>query len=147
MLLSGHSFFLKTCFILRVFLFFFLDPRPWPEGSYNIGSVRPSVRKFSQNWLMSVFETQHGVRGPYLVMCDSRILWSEMAQKHGLWTFQDNHVFSFVWNLCKMRVLTVHQHFAKTACLGKIWFSSYSQNGSQPMRFKYSLIVNISLME
>ena len=26
-----------------------------------------------------------------------------------------------------MKVLVVHQHPAKTACLGKIWFSSYSQ--------------------
>ena len=50
-----------------------------------------------------------------------------MAQKHGFWTFKENHVISFVWNLCKMKVLMVHQHSAKTACLGKIWFSSYSQ--------------------
>ena len=53
--------------------------------------------------------------------------WSKMAQKHGFWTFKENYVISFVWNLCKMKVLMVHQHSAKTACLGKIWFSSYSQ--------------------
>ena len=34
---------------------------------------------------------------------------------------------SFVWILCKMKVLMVHEHSANTACLGKIWFSSYSQ--------------------
>ena len=26
-----------------------------------------------------------------------------------------------------MKVLMFHEHSAKTACLGKIWFSSYSQ--------------------
>ena len=34
---------------------------------------------------------------------------------------------SFIWNLCKMKVLMVHEQFAKTTCLGKIWFSSYCQ--------------------
>ena len=31
-----------------------------------------------------------------------------------------------------MKVLKVHQHSAKTACLGKIWFSSYSQKWLSP---------------
>ena len=35
---------------------YLLGPRPWPEESYEIGSTRlsfrPSVRKFSQNWLV-----------------------------------------------------------------------------------------------
>ena len=35
-------------------------------------------------------------------------------------------ITSFVWNLCKMKVLMVHYHSAKTACLRKIWFSSFS---------------------
>ena len=26
------------------FILFFFGPRPWPEGSYKIGSVRPSSR-------------------------------------------------------------------------------------------------------
>ena len=50
-----------------------------------------------------------------------------MAQKHGFLIFYENYVISFIWNLCKMKVLLGHQHSAKTACLGKIWFSSYSQ--------------------
>ena len=50
-----------------------------------------------------------------------------MAQKQSFWPFSENHVISFVWNLCKMEVLMVHQDSTKTACLGKIWFSSYRQ--------------------
>ena len=42
----------------------FWTPRPWPEGSYELGSVHPSVRKFSWDWLNSFSETQHDVRGP-----------------------------------------------------------------------------------
>ena len=53
--------------------------------------------------------------------------WSKMAQKQGFWTFTENHVISFVWNLCKTKVIMVHWHSAKTACFGKIWFTSYSQ--------------------
>ena len=41
--------------------------------------------------------------------------------------FKKIMLISFVWNLCKMKVLMVHQHSAKSVCLGKIWFSSYSQ--------------------
>ena len=63
-----------------------------------------------------------------------------------------------VWGLFKKIILLLSgicvnessygsEHSAKTACLGKIWFSSYSQNDSQPMRFQYSLIVNISLID
>ena len=32
-----------------------LDPRPWPEGSYELASVRPPVRKFSWDRLISFF--------------------------------------------------------------------------------------------
>ena len=43
--------------------YFFLDPRPWPEGSYELGSVRPfaqlpfrpSIWKFSWDWFISFF--------------------------------------------------------------------------------------------
>ena len=34
--------------------------------------------------------------------------WSKMARKHGFWSFEENHVIIFVWNLCEMKVLLVH---------------------------------------
>ena len=36
-------------------LIFILDPRPWPEGPYEIGSIHLSVHKFSWNWLITFF--------------------------------------------------------------------------------------------
>ena len=48
-----------------------------------------------------------------------------MAPKQGYWTFE-NYFITFAWNWCKTKFLMVHQHSAKTAYLGKIWFSSYS---------------------
>ena len=35
----------------------------------------------------------------------------------------------------------------KTAYVEKIWFSIYGQKCTQPIKFQYSLIVNISLMD
>ena len=64
-------------------------------------------------------ETQHAVRGPSIVICDNWIFWktlsgknnqkwSKMTQELGFWSFKENHVISFVWNLCQMKVLKVH---------------------------------------
>ena len=99
-----------------------MDSRPGLEESYKIGSVRPSFRLFVSFLEIGslVFSETYGVRGPYIIVCDSRIFrkksrsgkneqeWSKMAQKQEFWTFQENHVISFVWNLCKMKVLMVH---------------------------------------
>ena len=59
-----------------------LDHRSWSEGSCKIGSVCPSfcpsihlpVRFFGIGSLV-FSETYHNVRGPYIVVCDSRIFW------------------------------------------------------------------------
>ena len=53
--------------------------------------------------------------------------WSKTPKDVVFELFRKITSFSFVWNLLKMKVLMVHQHSAKTACLGKIWFSSYSR--------------------
>ena len=50
-----------------------LDPWPRPEGSYKIGSVCrsvfPSVRKFSQNWVISFFVKISMVLGAHIYLC------------------------------------------------------------------------------
>ena len=46
---------------------FFLDPRLWPEGSYELGSLLPSGSFLGIGSLV-FSETQHDVRGPCLVV-------------------------------------------------------------------------------
>ena len=55
----------------------FFDPRPLLEGSYEIGSVRPSFHlsfRLSVSFLrigsLVFSEAWHGVRGPCIVVCD-----------------------------------------------------------------------------
>ena len=73
----------------------FLDFRFWPEGSYKLGSIHLSVHpSVWPSFCLQVFSelahqfflklSMYGVMGPY------------------------NHVLSFVWNLCKTKVLMVH---------------------------------------
>ena len=87
----------------------FWDLRPWPEGSYELGSVRPSVllsfhpsvRKFSWDWLIIIFnETRHGVRGPCIVVRDRFEFFEkgemgEVGPKNGFSIFLGNLVFFF----------------------------------------------------
>ena len=63
----------------------FVDPRLWPKGSYELGSVRPSVQKFFRVWIISFFQTQHGVRGPCVVVRDRARFFERniCAQKMG----------------------------------------------------------------
>ena len=51
-----------------------LEPRPRPEGSYKIGFVRPSFclsLSFLRIGSLNFSETWYGVRGPYIVVCDT----------------------------------------------------------------------------
>ena len=85
------------------------------------------------------FETLHGVRGPYIVMCDSQVFsknphQTKMTQNSQNWPknkvfkniLKENQVIIFAWNWCKTKLM-VHWHSAKTACLGTISFSSCGQ--------------------
>ena len=100
----------SDCLGLLVVQEVFLDPWPWPEGSCEIGSVRPSFR-LSVSFLgigSLVFpETQRGVRGPYRVVYDSQIFGKNRHQakitkngkngsKTGFWDFlrKSCHQFS-----------------------------------------------------
>ena len=80
-------------------------------------------------------ETQHAVRGPSIVICDSWIFWKtsllgKSGQKYpktGFWDFLIKSCHQFCLEFVSNEVLKVHQYSAKTASLGKTWFSSYSQ--------------------
>ena len=75
--------------------------------------------------------------------------WSKMTQKQIFWTFWENHVISFVWNLESVK--WTFFWFINILWKMHAWEKSGSEviakNGARPMRFQYSLIVNISLIE
>ena len=158
-------------FDLRLLLWFLLlDTWAWPEESYERGSVLPSVhlpyslsvlpsvRKFSQNWL-------NCVRGPYLVIYDSRVFLKKVilkmvkkvqrtrffelfkkikslvlsgigVKRKSLWSF----------NICK-NSMAACMPTTSTACHEKSGSQLMVNNGSQTMRFKYSLIINTTLID
>ena len=70
-----------------------------------------------------------------------------MAPKQGFWTFKENCIISFVWNLCKMKVLMVVNIVQKLHAWEKSGSQAIAKNSSHPMRFQYSLIVNILLID
>ena len=58
----------------------FLDSRPQSERSYKVGSVRLSFHLsigFLRIGSLVFSENYHGVRGPYIVVCDSQIFWTK----------------------------------------------------------------------
>ena len=116
----------------------FWDLRPWPEGSYELGSVRPSVllsfhpsvRKFSWDWFIIFFtETQHGVRGPCIVVRDrfeffEKKLFApkkgEIGQKNCFLNFFGNFVLFFffffcIWTIKKGYIFAVFLHKSLTS--------------------------------
>ena len=88
----------KVCVSVAVVRYMFqitllLDPRPWPEGSYEIKSVRPffppsvhpSVRPSVCPQVFSRLASQFFLnlawcQGPYIIVCDSRIFLKNPCQ-------------------------------------------------------------------
>ena len=74
----------------------FLDPRLWPEGSYELGSVRPSILpSFCLKVFLGLAHFHHGVRGPCAAVRDRARFFEEkkkkLPQKWGKWN--KNRVF------------------------------------------------------
>ena len=156
-------------FNLRLLLWFLLlDTWTWPEGSYERGSVLPSVRppyslsvllsgrKFSQNWLFFFLKLSMVLGSPYLVTCNSRIflkkVMSKMVKKGQKTRFFG--LFKKIKSLVLSGIIVKRKFLWPFNILQKLhtWKKSGSQvimakNGSQPMRFQYFLIVNISLID
>ena len=86
-----------------------LDSRPRLEGSDEIGSVCPSFRP---SFCLYVSFLRIGLAG-FFRKNPHR---AEMTKNGPKRWFLENQVISFVWNLCKMKVLMVHRHSAQTAC-------------------------------
>ena len=151
--------------LLHLWLLF--GPPAMAGRFYGLGSVLPSVHpSIRMSLLLSgrfrgidqlVFsETLYGVKVPYGDVRERadffgkipfKQKWSKMAQNLGFWTFQENLSISFVRKWCRMKVLMTLSHSEKLSYVGKIWFSSYGQKCSRPIRSQYSLILNTSLVD
>ena len=139
---------------------FLLDPRPWPEGFYKIGSVHLS---FCPSFLLFISfltigsvvcsETCHGVRGPYIVVCGRAEFFGENPQwakmtKNGL-KWLKNRVFALfkkimslvLSGICvKRKSLWFINILQKLYALEKSGSWVIAKNATQLMRFQYSLI-------
>ena len=148
-----------SCFwllILVVVLVVLLDPRLWVEGSYELGSVllsfRPSVL-LSGSFLgidsLIFSETQHGVRGPCVVVHDrvgfvKKNFFCPKNGENGLktgqkWGFLDllkNLVINFFWIWSIKKVHIICCSLALIPYLGKIWFLRYGPKWSRPIRLQ-----------
>ena len=138
---------------------FLLDLRPWLEGSYKIGSVHLSV-SFLRIGLLVFSETWHGYRAPYIVVRDSWIFckksplgkndqkWSKMAQNHGFFALFKKVTSLVLSEICvKWKFLWFINILRKLHAWEKSGSQVIAKNGSQPVRFQYSLIVSISVID
>ena len=97
--------------------------------------------------------TWHGVRGPYKVVCDSQIFWKKSPTGKNDQNWPQNRVFGLSKKITSLVLSGICEKWAFLWFINILrklhaWEKSGSQviakNGSQPMRFQYSLIVNIS---
>ena len=94
---------------------------PWPrlERSYKIGSVCPSFHlpvSFLGIGSLVFSETYHNVRGPYMVLCDSRIFWKKNPSGKNGQRWPKNMVFGL---FKKIMSLVFSRIFVKSKFL---WF-------------------------
>ena len=132
-----------------------IGPRPWPEGPYKIGSFRLSV-KFSRNRPIGFFLNLAWCYGPiYGCVWQSQIFWKKSPSGKNYQKWPKNRVFGLFKKIMSLvlSVICVKQKFLwfsnmkKLHACGKSGSQVKAKNGSLPMRFHYSLIVNISLTD
>ena len=125
-----------------------MDPQPWPEGSYELGFVHPSVflsGNFLETGSLVFWGTQHGVRGQSSVVRDSQILFQKSfcpkngknGQKIGfLKNLLENLVVNFfrIWRIAIVYI--IYFILAQIPYLGEMWFLRYWQKCSQPIRLQ-----------
>ena len=148
------EFFLTTIKQLLIFL----DAWPQPEGSYEIGTVCPSVHlsvSFLRTGSLAFSETEHGVRGPSkLCVAEPDFLekipigqkkkkGSKMSKYMVFGLFKK--IMSLVlFGICvKWKFLWLISILQKLYACEKSGSQVIAKNSSQPMRFQYSLIINI----
>ena len=109
-------------------------PSVFPSGSFlGIGSL-----VFS--------ETQHGVRGPCLVVRDRARFFrknlfapkmGKMGQKQGFLNLLENWVINFFWIWSIKEFYNICCILAQMSYLGKFWFLRYGPKCFRPIRLQY----------
>ena len=127
---------------------FLLDLLLWPEGFYELGSVRPSVLSY-ESFLgigsLVFSETHHGVRHPCFVVRDRTGFFGEnlfdpkmgkMGQKQGFSNLLESLIIIFfkIWSIKK--VYNICCILAQIPYLGKIWFPRCGPKCSRPVRLQ-----------
>ena len=150
-MLEAWSNVLKLIWIsARLLLLLLLDPRLWPEGSYELWCLpfRPSVRKFSWDWLISFFWNSAWfflkVSEAYTLCVTEPDFFfflnfvpknGENGPKIGFLGFigKFSHLF-WIWSMKKVHIICCI--LALTRYLGKIWFLRYGPKCSRPIRLQ-----------
>ena len=156
----------EAMFDLGLILWLLLwDASTWPEGSYEIGSVLPSIRlpivcpsfPLPVSFLgidSLIFSETYGLRCSYIVICDrAGFFWKKnWCQK---WSKRATKITLFrKTKLLFLSGINVKQTFLWSFNIQQrlyAWDKSDSQvmakNGSWPITFQNSLIVNIALTD
>ena len=127
-----------------------LDPRPrlHPSFCLSLSFLRIASLAFS--------ETQHAVKDRYIVVCDSQTFWKKYPSGKNNLKWPQNMVFGVskkIMSLVLSGICVKGKFLWFINILRKLhaWEKSSSQviakNGSWPMRFQYSLIINILLID
>ena len=126
-----------------------MDCRSWPEGSYELGSVHPSIFlffgssiwKFSQDWLISFFLKCSMVLGVHVLCVTEPPFWKKiflpkkMGQKCFFLNLLENLVINFfwIWSIMKVYIICI---LAQIPYMGKICFLRYGPRCSWPIRLQ-----------
>ena len=127
------------------FLFFpaLLNPQPCPEGSCELGSVRPSVLppsiwKFAWDWDWKVFLDAHVFL--YMAGLDffyKNLFAPKMSQKQGFLNLLEYLVITFFWIWSIKKVYDTCCILAHIPYFGKFWFLRYGSKCCSPIRLHY----------
>ena len=100
-LLSCIEFY--SCYLQRCLSIDLLNPWSWLEGSYELGLSVFLSRSFLEIGSLGFFGTQHGVKGPCVVVCDramffeNNIFASKMEKMCQKWA--KNKAFLISWEI------------------------------------------------
>ena len=121
----------------------FLDPWFWPKGSYKVGSVLSSVREFSLRFSLN-FLIYSCVWQPDIL---EKIPIGKKCPQNRVFRLFKKIMSLVLSGICVKRKLWFINVLRKLHAWEKSGSQVIAKNESRPMRFQYSLIVNILLID